>query len=442
MDSERYPFLPGLGGGLEIAGTEGSFLITPDGRRILDAAGGAIVASIGHGRTEVADAVAASMRRTTYVVPPFVTEERVALATRLQDDWLPGDVERCVFTSGGSDAADLAIRVARQHFVSKGEPSRHHVIGRALSYHGTTLSALDVGGHTKRKAAYAPLMQGPPKAPACYALRCELCDGTCSLACADGFEEAIAAVGAENVAALIVEPIGGSTAGALVPPEGYLRRVAEIAQRHGLLLIADEVMSGFGRTGAKFAVDHWEVVPDLLFGGKGLGAGYTSIGGVFARTSVVQPIRDAGDELMFYTFSAHPAACAAADKVLEIMSREKLVERAAVTGERLAERLHDAFDDHPHVAEVRGRGLLFGLELVADRATNAPFAASERLLPKVVAAGLANGAFFYPGGSPPAQDVVCLGPPFTISDDESDQLVSILAKAIDAAVANVASRRT
>ena len=446
MDARRYSFLPGLGSGLVIVRTEGSFLITQEGQRILDAAGGAIVANIGHGRVEVADAVAAAMARNTYLVPPFATPERVALVERLQDHWLPPGIERCIFASGGSESIDLAIRIARQHFVSKGEPERFQVIGRDLSYHGTTLSGLDVGGHLKRKKAYTPYLGDPPKAPACYPLRCELCSGQsggnveCNLRCADALEDTIQAAGPETVSAVIVEPVGGSAAGALVPPEGYLPRVAEIARRHGALLIADEVMCGFGRTGAKFAVDHWGVVPDLLVGGKGLAGGYAPIGGVYTTGAVVEPIGAAGDDVMFYTFAAHPAACAAADKVLEISQREGLVERAGKMGAQLRDRLQDALGQHPHVAEIRGKGMLQALELVRDRDTLESFGLEDNVTGTVVAAGIANGAFFYPGGAGSAQDVICLGPPLTISEDELDLLVTTLVKTLDDAMARVASR--
>ena len=445
MDASRYSFLPGTGSGLVIERTEGSFLIAADGRRILDAAGGAIVANIGHGRAEVAEAVAAAMARNTYLVPPFATPERIALVERLQDHWLPPGVERCIFASGGSESVDLAIRIARQHFVSKGEPERFQVIGRELSYHGTTLSGLDVGGHVKRKAAYAPYLGDPPKAPACYPLRCGLCAGEsgCNLRCADAVEDVIqsaAPAGPDSVAAIIVEPVGGSTAGALAPPEGYLPRVAEIARRHGALLIADEVMCGFGRTGAKFAVDHWDVVPDILVGGKGLAGGYAPIGGVYTTNAITEPIAAAGDDVMFYSFAAHPAACAAADKVLEISQREGLVERAEKMGAQLRDRLQDAFAAHPHVAEIRGRGLLQALELVRDRDTLEPFAIGDKLTSTLVAAGIANGAFFYPGGAGTAQDVICLGPPLTISEDELELLVATLRKTVDDAVAHVADR--
>jgi adenosylmethionine-8-amino-7-oxononanoate aminotransferase len=446
MDPERarqYPFLPSLGAGLPVARTEGAFLVLPDGRRILDAAGGAIVASIGHGSAEVAEVAARVLTETSYVVPPFVTEHRVRLVERLRASWLPAGISRCAFASGGSEAIDLALRIARQHFVSKGEPARWKVIGRELSYHGTTLSGLDVGGHAKRRKGMEPWLHDLPKAPACYPLRCGLCReaGACTLACADALEDAIRRAGPETVAAFVFEPVVGSTAGALVSPPGYLARVGEICRRHGILTIADEVMSGFGRTGARFGVDHDGFVPDLLVGGKGLAAGYAPIVGVFAREAVAAPIAARGDEVMFYTYAAHPAACAVADKVLEIVEREGLVARAAHMGERLRERLVSALADHPHVGEIRGRGLLQAVELVKDRATLAPFALEDRMTATVVAAGLSNGVFFYPGGAGAAQDVILLGPPFTVSEAELDQLVTALQKSIDSAAAHVAARR-
>jgi adenosylmethionine-8-amino-7-oxononanoate aminotransferase len=439
MDPERarqYPFLPS-GGALPVARTEGCFLILPDGRRILDAAGGAVVASIGHGRAEVAEVAARALAETSYVVPPFVTEDRVRLVERLRASWLPAGITRCMFASGGSEAIDLAVRVARQHFVSKGEPARWKVIGRELSYHGTTLSGLDIGGHVKRRKGMEPWLHDLPKAPACYPLRCGMCRGAgrCTLACADAVEDAIRRAGPETVAAFVFEPVGGSTAGALTSPPEYLARVSEICRRHGILTIADEVMSGFGRTGARFAVDHDGFVPDLLVGGKGLAAGYAPIVGVFAREAVVAPIAARGDEVMFYTYAAHPAACAVADKVLEIVEREGLVARAARMGEALRERLVSVLGAHPHVAEIRGKGLLQAVELVKDRATLAPFAPEDRITATVVAAGLGNGAFFYPGGAGAAQDVIVLGPPFTVSESELDLLATALVKSIDAAAA-------
>jgi adenosylmethionine-8-amino-7-oxononanoate aminotransferase len=208
--------------------------------------------------------------------------------------------------------------------------------------------------------------------------------------------------------------------------------VAEICARHGVLLIADEVMTGFGRTGRRFGVEHWGVVPDLLVGGKGLAGGYAPMGAVFAKESVLEPIAAAGDDVMFYTFGGHPAACAASLVVLDILEREKLVARAEAMGHVLRERLAARLEKHPHVAEIRGRGLLQAVELVQDRDTLAPFPAEARVTARVVATGIANGAFFYPGGCDPARDVLCLGPPFVIEPDEIDFLVDVLERSIDA----------
>jgi adenosylmethionine-8-amino-7-oxononanoate aminotransferase len=445
MDPERasrLPLIPRGAAPLEIERAEGCYLYTGDGRRILDAAGGAIVVNIGHGRREVAEAAARGLEQVTYVVPPFSTESRVRLAERLLDNWVPAGLSRVAFTSGGSESMDAAIRLARQHHVSAGRPERWKVIGRDLSYHGTTLATLAIGGHSKRRAGFEPWLTELPKAPACYCLRCPLGRRypECRVACVDEIEQLIEREGPETVAAVVAEPIVGSTAGALVPPDEYWPRLAEICRRHGVLLIADEVMTGFGRTGRRFAVDHWGVVPDLLVGGKGLTGGYAPMGAIFASDEVVAPIAKRGDELMFFTYSAHPASCAVADKVLEIMERESLVERAAEMGEHLRERLAP-LEAHPNVAEVRGRGLLLAIELVADRDTLEPFPVEARLTNKIVAAGLAEGVFFYPGGCDPARDVITLGPPFVIGRDEIEQIGKALEAALESALSRVAGAR-
>ncbi len=437
LDPSAYPFLSrGKAPPLEIARTEGAWLVTRDGRRILDAAGGAIVANIGHGREEVAEVARRALAEVTYVVPPFATESRVRLVARLRERWLPAGLTRMMFTSGGSEAVDLALRVARQHFVSRGEPGRWKIIGRDLSYHGTTLATLAVGGHEKRRHGFEPLLAPHPKAPACDPLRCAACRGrgACTLACADALEEIVAREGAGTIAAFIAEPVVGSTAGALVPPAGYWPRVAEICRRHGILLIADEVMTGFGRTGRRFAVEHWGVTPDLLVGGKGLAGGYAPMGAVFATDAVVEPIVARGDEVMFYTYSAHPASCAVAEKVLEILERERLVERAAELGRHLARRLA-ALRAHPHVADTRGLGLLQAVELARRRDPLEPFPPEARIVSRVLMAGLSRGVFFYPGGGHPAPDVICFGPAFTITPEELDLAVTVLEKAIADATA-------
>jgi adenosylmethionine-8-amino-7-oxononanoate aminotransferase len=418
-----------------IARAEGAYLITPEGRPILDAAGGAIVVNIGHGRREVADAAAKALEQVTYVVPTFSTEAKTSLVERLTERWLPEGITRASFTSGGSESIEAAIRLARLHHVCAGRPERWKVIGRDLSYHGITLAAMAVGGHASRRKGYEPLLLGFPKVRSHYCLECSLgrTDRDCREDAADALEEVILREGPDTVAAFLAEPVVGSAAGAVVPPAGYWPRVQEICRKYGVLLIADEVMSGFGRTGERFAVDHWGVVPDVIVAGKGLAGGYAPIGGVYATEDVIEPIAERGEDLMFYTFTAHPAACAVAGKVLEIMEREDLVARAKSMGEVLRKRLA-RLEDHPHVAEVRGIGLMYGIELVRDKETLERFPAEERITRRVVAAGLRNGVFFYPGGSGVAQDVIMLGPPLIITEADIDLLVSVLERSIDEAV--------
>ena len=319
------------------------------------------------------------------------------------------------------------------------------MIGRELSYHGTTLSGLDVGGHVKRRKGMEPWLHELPKAPACYPLRCGMCRGAgrCTLACADALEDAIRRAGPETVAAFVFEPVGGSTAGALTSPPEYLARVGEICRRHGVLTIADEVMSGFGRTGARFAVDHDGFVPDLLVGGKGLAAGYAPIVGVFARDAVVAPIAARGDEVMFYTYAAHPAACAVADKVLEIVEREGLVARAARMGARAARAARVGARRAPARRGDPRQGPAPGDRAGARsrersrrsrRRTASPRRSSRPASRTACSSTRAARA--------PAQDVIVLGPPFIVSESELDLLVTTLVKSIDAAVAHAAARRS
>jgi len=439
--SRRAAFVPGSQTApFAVERAEGAYLITPDGRRILDAAGGAIVVNIGHGRREVAEVAAHALEQLTYVVPTFATEAKTRLVERLTERWLPEALTRASFTSGGSESVEAALRLARLHHVCAGRPERWKVIGRDLSYHGITLAAVAVGGHAARRRGYEPLLLGFPKAPAHYCLDCSLgrhADG-CRERAADKLEDIILREGPDTVAAFIAEPVVGSAGGALVPPEGYWPRVAGICRKYGVLLIADEVMCGFGRTGARFAINHWGVVPDILVAGKGLAGGYAPIGGVYATDEVIAPIAERGEDLMFYTFTAHPAACAVAEKVLEIVEREDLVARAKTMGDLLAKRM-SRLADHPNVAEVRGIGLMQAVEIVRDRDTLERFPAEERITRRIVAAGLRKGVFFYPGGSGPAQDVIMLGPPFIITEDEIDLLVTALEESIDSAVSRSGS---
>ncbi len=410
---------------------EGAYLVTPSGQRILDAAGGAIVANIGHGRREVGEAMAEAATRNSYVVPPFVTPERARLVERLVERWLPAGLTRVLFTSGGSEGVEAALRLARQHHVAAGREGRWKVIGTDLSYHGVTLGALAVGNHAPRRGPIEPMLAAFPKAPAPFTFAGY---PPPSENPAEALERVIRDEGVDTVAAFIAEPLVGSAGGALVPPDDYWPRVREICTRHGVLLIADEVMTGFGRTGKRFAVEHWGVTPDILVGGKGLAGGYAPLCGVYATEAVVAPLAALRQDVMFHTFAGHPAACAAADVVLDIMEREGLVARAAKTGALLKARLEEAVGAHPNVADVRGLGLMLGVELVKDRTTMERFPAGSRMAARVQAEGLRRGVFYYACGSGPVPDALLMGPPFTIGATDIDLLVRTLGPSIDAAV--------
>ena len=415
----RYPFVPGPVP-LTVVGGEGVWLHTDDGRRILDGAGGAVVANIGHGRPEPAAAAAEVLQGYAYTVPPFATEARVRLVERLVGNWLPEGLTRCLFVAGGSESVDSALRIARQHHVCRGDVNRTKIVGRSISYHGATLASLAVANHDRRRAGLEPMLADWPKADALDA---------------EAVRKMVEAEDPGTIAAIIAEPVSGASGAALVPPDDYLPGLRSICDDHGILLISDEVMTGFGRTGANFGIDHAGVVPDLLVGGKGLGGGYVPMGGVFATEAVVAPIAEANQSVMYFTFSGSDIVCAIADRVLQVMEDEDLVARAAVQGERLRALLTEALGDHPNVADIRGRGLLMGLELVADRSTGATF--GGRLSPKIVSEALERNCWIYPAGSAAVPDGILFGPAFTITDGELEQLVAITAEAVDAAVASL-----
>ncbi len=429
-----WPFVP-TQSVVEIDHGEGVWLVTRQGQRILDAAGGAIVSNIGHGRPEIGAVAAQALARGGYMVPTFLTPERERLVARLMG-WLPAPLTRVFFTSGGSEAGDAAIRLARQHHLLKGAPERWKVIGREPSYHGATALTLAVGGHHSRRAGYDVLSANFPKVPAPYSLRSPLGrhHPDEDLRCAAALEDTIEREGPETIAAVIGEPIIGTSGGALVPGPRYWPEVQRICRKYGILLIIDEVMTGLGRTGTKFAVEHFGVRPDILYTSKGLTGGYGPLGAVFASDETLAPLAAKGESLMFYTYGGHSAVCAIADKVLQILEDEALVARAARQGAKLQALLTERLGEHPHVAEIRGEGLLRAVELVADRATLERFPKTAGITQAVVARGLEHGAFFYPGGTGEVRDVIGLGPAFTVTDAELEIMVERLALAIDSAL--------
>jgi len=418
---------------IEIVGSGGAFLIDAGGRRILDAAGGAIVANVGHGRASVAQAVYQATKTTTYVVPPWLTTERRRLVDRLRERWLPPRFDHIHLTCGGSEGVETAMKIAIQYHAARGEPDRNKIIGRSVSYHGTTLATTAVGGHTARKKGLAHVLEPYPSVPTPYPLRCPLGPNhpDAGRYYVDALERVIESEGADTIAAFLGEPINGSSGGAIVPPNDYWPAVRELCDRYGIVLIMDEVMTGFGRTGKRFGFQHWNIEPDVFVSGKGLAGGYAPITGVFATSAIADPIAQAGMNVMFHTFGAHPAACAAADEVLRLLDEEDLVHRAALAGEALQKRLQDALGHHPHVAEVRGRGLLQAIEIVKNRSTLEPYDVADNVTNRVVGAALKRGVFFYGGGTGDVRDIVCMGPPFIIGEAEIDLMVRVLSESLD-----------
>ena len=425
MDPSRaaaFPFIPANTAPLVINRTDDVWLIRDDGTRILDAGGGAIVTNIGHGRTEVVEAAARALGTVDYVVPVWVTENRIALVEELVEHWLPDGFTRASFFSGGSESVDAAIRVARTHQVAIGRPQRWKVIGRDVSYHGSTLSGLSVGNHDRRRNGLEPMLADHPKS---------------NWLDPEALAKVIEQEGPETVAAFIGEPISGASAGAMVPPDGYWSTVEEVCRANDILIIVDEVMTGFGRTGRTWGHEHFDVTPDIIVGGKGLSGGYAPMGGVYSTDAVVDPIAAAGMGLMYFTFSGADLGCAVSVEVLRIMRDEELVQRSAEMGARLRRRLEDELGGHPNVSDIRGLGLMQGIELVQDRDTGIEFSRSVDFAGRVAGEAIERGVWVYPCGSGPVADALLIGPPFTISDDHIEMIVDTTKASIDAAAAAV-----
>lgn len=418
---------------------EGVYLWDDQGRKYLDAAGQAAVVTIGYGVREVVEAMAGQARELPFVhTSQFHTPVAEALAEHIRRI-APGPLResaRIHFTSGGSEATETALKLVRQYWVERGQPARYKVLSRWQSYHGSSLGALALTGNQRRRRPYAPLLPEFGHIAPCYCYRCPL--GlefpSCQVACADELERAIAREGAESVAGFIFEPVVGATTGA-VPPDGYLERIREICDRRDILLIADEVLTGMGRTGRQFAVEHWGVVPDLILLGKGVASGYAPLGAVVVSEKVWRALeRGSGFFEHGYTYQAHPVAVAAGLAVQQYSERMKLVEQSRRRGEYLAARL-EALRELPAVGDVRGKGLLQTIELVADPKTRAPFPPEQGVAERVGEELRARGVLVYPMKGCAdgwAGDHLMLAPPFVISEAELDRLCDELRQTLAA----------
>jgi adenosylmethionine-8-amino-7-oxononanoate aminotransferase len=421
---------------------QGVEIVDGDGRRYIDASGGAAVSCLGHGHPDVLAAMHAQIDKVAYAHTSFFTTEAAeALAENLAAHAPPG-LGNVYLVSGGSEAMEAALKLARQTCVERGEPQRSVFIARRQSYHGNTLGALSVGGNEWRRREFAPLLVDVARVSACFEYRGrnsgESQDAYTTRLIAE-LEQTIEDVGPERVIAFCAEPVVGATAGAVPPTPGYFARVKQVLDGHGILFIADEVMCGMGRTGTRYAIEQEGVVPDIVAIAKGLGGGYQAIGGVLAHDAVIEPIRrGSGAFLHGHTYLGHPVAAAAALAVQQVVERDNLLEAVRARGAYLVDALHARFDDHPHVGDIRGRGLLLALELVADRSTKSPFEPARRAHAQVKAAAMREGLLCYPMGGTidgARGDHVLLAPPYIVTEAQLDEIVARLARAIDAGIA-------
>ncbi|SEN69170.1 aspartate aminotransferase family protein [Lihuaxuella thermophila] len=414
---------------------EGIYLYDHTGKQYIDGSSGAVTASIGHRVKEVVEAMIAQANQVSFTYRSQFTNEPAEKLAKKLSEWAPGDLNWSFFVNSGSEATETAMKIAIQYWQERGYGRKNKVLSRWMSYHGITLGALSMSGHVLRRKRFIPLLEDFPSASPPYCYRCPF-NSTypgCNLMCAKELETAIKRIGAENIAAFIAEPIIGASGGAVTPPDGYYQEIKAICERNEILFIADEVMTGIGRTGKRFAVEHWGVVPDLIALGKGMSAGYTPIAATLVSDRVMEPILRGSKAIMAgHTYSANPQSAAVSLAVLEYIEKHRLVEAAAEQGQYLMEKLQQLANMFEMVGDVRGKGLLLGMEFVADRLLKTPFHPETDVTNRIVARAFEKGLLVYPaaGGIDGAGDAVLIAPPLVIQKAEIDRLVSILEDTI------------
>ena len=415
---------------------EGIYLYDEKGQRFIDGSGGAIVVNIGHGQKEIAQKAMEQMAQAGYVHgTQFTTRVMEEYADAL-GELLPKGMDKLYFLSGGSEAIEAAVKMARQYQVDSGEVHRWRVASRWNSYHGNTLGALSLTGRTGSRKPYLPLLINFPHFPPPYCYRCPfgLAYPQCGLECGKALEKLIQMEGPETISAVIMEPVGGATIGALVPPEGYIPLIKEICRRYGLLYIDDEVMAGMGRTGKWFAAEHWGLNPDILVLGKGMSSGYFPLSAAVTRQEVAERLKEKGGGFIHgHTFSHHPVACAVGLAVLRLIQRNHLVDQCRDRGIYLMKKLEELKASSPIVGDVRGKGLMTAIEFVKDKKSKEPFPRSVKVTEKILDGAFENGLVLYPGTGfvdGVSGDMVMVGPPFIVEEKEIDEIIQILKTAI------------
>ncbi|MEO3431004.1 aspartate aminotransferase family protein [Pelagibius sp. CAU 1746] len=427
-------------------GGEGPYLFDSAGKRYIDASGGAAVSCLGHGHPAVIQAIKDQVDKIAYAHSAFFTTEASEALAEYLIERAPGDLARVYFVSGGSEANETALKLARQFHLENGEPDRYHFIARQQSYHGNTLGALSVGGNAARRAPYQPLLSPASHIEPCYAYRHQAHDESeeaYGRRVADSLEAEILRVGPEKVAAFIAEPVVGATLGAVPAVSGYFKRIREICDQYGVLLILDEVMCGMGRTGSLYACEQDGIAPDILTCAKGLGGGYQPIGAVLCSGRIYDTIAQGSGAFEHgFTYIGHATACAAALAVQQTIEAENLLDNVQRQGAALREALEARFGNHHHVGDIRGRGLFIGLELVADRTTKEPFDPALKVNALIKKQAMAEGMVCYPaGGTVDGRrgDHVLLAPSFIVQRPHLDEIVDKLGRAVDSVLAEVGS---
>jgi len=417
---------------------EGIYLIGKNGRRYIDGCSGPVACNIGHGIKEIADEMAVQARRVAFVYRSQFTNEPTEKLASMISEMAPGDLERVLFSTSGSDATEIASKVARQYHLGRKENKRYLVVSRWLSYHGITLDALSMSGHVLRRKNFLPNLLQYPKIPACYCYRCPLDREYpgCNVACAHKLEEEIQLVGPEYISAFVAEPIVGAAAGGITPPPEYFPIIRDICCRHGVLFIADEVMTGFGRTGKNFAMDHWDVVPDIIVFAKGASAGYWPTAGAIVSENIYSVLKEtSGIFSPGHTYTATPMMGAVGVKVLEYLTRNHLIEHVQEVGPYFMERL-SSLRNHRTVGDIRGKGFFAGIEFVEDKTSKRPFHFDEwaRVSNLVVNRAFDNGLLVYPGGGTVdgfRGDHILVAPPLITRKEEINTIVEVLDKSIE-----------
>jgi adenosylmethionine-8-amino-7-oxononanoate aminotransferase len=413
---------------------KGVYLFDLDGKKYLDASSGAVTANIGHGVEEIIDAMHEQAKRVSFVYRSQFTSEAAEKLAKKISEMTMGDLNWSFFVNSGSEATETAMKIAIQYWQEKGIHTKNKVLSRWVSYHGITLGALSLSGHAGRRSRFVPLLQDFPviHPPYCYRCPYNLEAPGCGYLCAEELDTAIKRIGAHQIAAFIAEPVIGAAGAAISPPQDYFKKIKEICDRNDILFIADEVMTGFGRTGKALAIEHWEITPDIVALGKGMGAGYAPIAATLVSDRVMEPIINGSKIVMSgHTLSANPQTCAVSLAVLEYLDKNGIMSEVESKSMELLNQLEQLKKEFTMIGDIRGKGLLLGIEFVQNRELKTPFPRKMLVTTKMVELAQKNGLLIYPAGSGIDGingDAIIIAPPLTISKSEMEEITRLLKK--------------